>query len=197
MKPLKPDEIGKPAEGGKSLAPNDGEPPPKWAEHVARTTVALAVLAAVASGQNAGEFSATILAQGEENDAWAYYQAKSMKGTMELNQAEVLRLMADSDPKVADKALALAKTHDEWRERYEREAKLRYDEGKKAQGTKGIHMGRSNGLAHSFIALQAGVILCTLATSRRNRRFWLVALAFGIAGLLLAGNAYLRLVPHV
>jgi Domain of unknown function (DUF4337) len=201
MKPVKPDEMPgskRDVNSGTDVTKQaEAEDKTWWADHVARTTVALAVMAALASGQNAGEFSSTILAQGEENDAWAYYQAKSMKSQMASNQAESLRFVAAEVPTLAASALPLAAEHEAAHVRYEKEAQERLADAKKQQGEKSLHLDRSNSLAHGFIALQAGVILATLSTNKKKMSFWILAIVLGVAGLLLFGNAYLRLLPKI
>jgi hypothetical protein len=193
MAPIKP-EVPNPAPS----TANEGEKEqPRWAEHVARTTIALAVLAAVTSGQNAGEFSTTILAQGEETDAWNYYQAKSIKLQMAEHQAELLSVLAQSDPKLTPVVAAMRDHHAAEAAKYETEAKERAASARQKANEKETHLKRSNSLAHAFIALQAGVILSTLATSRKNVRFWILAIVCGVLGLFLTANAYLAWLPKL
>src|SRR5436190_5240715 len=73
----------------------------RWTDHVARTTAVLAVLAAVASGAYANQFSHTILAQAEASDQWSYYQAKSIKRHIVAGQIALLQAMAVTDPAAA------------------------------------------------------------------------------------------------
>src|SRR6267143_252906 len=70
----------------------------RWTDHVARTTAVLAVLAAVASGAYASQFSHTILAQTEASDQWSYYQAKSIKRHISTGQLELERALAAGRP---------------------------------------------------------------------------------------------------
>src|SRR5205807_1323359 len=72
-----------------------------WSDHVARTTAVLAVLAAVASGSYANQFSRTILAQAEASDQWSYYQAKSIKRSIVTGQIELLKALATTAPQAA------------------------------------------------------------------------------------------------
>src|SRR5437762_9034236 len=72
-----------------------------WVDHAARTTAVLAVLAAVASGSYANQFSRTILAQAEASDQWSYYQAKSIKRSIRAGQVEMERALAAGRPELS------------------------------------------------------------------------------------------------
>ena len=72
----------------------------RWTDHVARTTAVLAVLAAVASGAYANQFSQTILSQTEASDQWSYYQAKSIKKHISTGQLEMERALAAGRPEL-------------------------------------------------------------------------------------------------
>src|SRR5581483_11802843 len=54
-----------------------------------RTTAILAILAALSSGRWGASNLWAILEQGKVNDAWGYYQAKSIKQHMAANSANL------------------------------------------------------------------------------------------------------------
>src|SRR5256885_3355522 len=72
----------------------------RWTARGARTTAVLAVLAAVASGAYANQFSHTILTQTEASDQWSFYQAKSIKRHISTGQLEMERALAAGRPEL-------------------------------------------------------------------------------------------------
>src|SRR5882762_3279744 len=148
----------------------------RWTDHVARTTAVLAVLAAVASGAYASQFSHTILAQTEASDQWSYYQAKSIKRHISTGQLELERALAAGRP---DLSPALAQL----------EARAETLDAAKAR-----HQKQGDRFQYAFVVLQAGVVLSTIAASAGRKELWLFAVLCGLAGLAMVANSYLLFV---
>jgi hypothetical protein len=72
----------------------------RWLEHAARTSAALAVLAAFASARFTNEFSRTILAQAEASNQWGLYQSKSIKKYLKADQAELIEALTVAHPEL-------------------------------------------------------------------------------------------------
>jgi hypothetical protein len=180
-----------------------------WHDHVPRTTAVLAVLAAVASGNYAGQFSKTILAQAEASDQWAYYQAKSIKRHLSLNQTELVKALRFSrtvDTAAAAGALAATPSHSQADDdalaklgersasdvvKYEQELKEIKAGADQIEASKRRHQKQGDRFQLAFVVLQAGVVLSTIAAGARRKELWIVAIVAGLGGLGLVGSAFL------
>jgi hypothetical protein len=166
----------------------------RWVDHAARTTAVLAVLAAVSSGQYAGQFSQTILAQAEASDAWNYYQAKSIKKHLSEGQIDIARAMAQGRPELVPALSALEQKHGAAAQKYEKELGDAKQNAERIERDKNRHQKMGDRFQYAFVMLQAGVVLSTVAASARRRELWIVAVLCGLGGLLMVGNGFLLLV---
>jgi Domain of unknown function (DUF4337) len=180
----------------------------RWHEHVPRTTAVLAVLAAVASGSYAGQFSKTILAQAEASDQWAYYQSKSIKKHLSQNMVDTLHAMGELQGLEAvkpgeavpaagavpeAKAEVLRKFEKKAQEaiaKYDKETKDIEDLARMTDERKKHHQKQGDRFQIAFVVLQAGVVLSTIAASARRRELWMAALLAGVAGLVVVADAF-------
>jgi hypothetical protein len=174
--------------------PASGGTPPnshRWHEHVPRTTAVLAVLAAVASGSYAGQFSKTILAQAEASDQWNYYQAKSIKKHLSQSQYDMAHAMGQGRPELAEALKELeARTIAKAKE-YEQELKEIKAAAEKIEEEKRKHQKQGERFQIGFVILQAGVVLSTIAASARRRELWIAAILAGLSGLLVVADGFL------
>ena len=161
-----------------------------WVDHAARTTAVLAVLAAVSSGQYANQFSRTILAQAEASDAWSYFQAKSIKRHIVEGQISLLTAMALTRPEAAA-ALEKLQTEDKAAvTKYMAELDKAKADAEKIEAERKLHERQGNWFQGAFIILQAGVVLCTVASSAKRKELWMLAIALGLAGLAVVGYGF-------
>ena len=163
----------------------------RWHEHVPRTTAVLAVLAAVASGSYAGQFSKTILSQAEASDQWNYYQSKSIKKHLSQNTYDMAHAMGQGRPELAEalkdfESRTIAKAKE-----YEGELKEIKANAERIEDDKRKHQKQGDWFQIAFVVLQAGVVLSTIAASARRRELWAAALIAGVSGLLLVLNGFL------
>jgi Domain of unknown function (DUF4337) len=165
----------------------------RWTDLAARTTAVLAVLAAIASGQYAESFSRTILAQTEASDAWSYYQAKSIKKYLAQGQQELAVALSDGRPAAGGRLGDLGRDAAERVKRYDEELADIKAKADALEARKRRHERRGARFQGAFIALQAGVVLSTVAASSRRKELWVGALLCGVAGLVLAIDAYFLL----
>jgi uncharacterized protein DUF4337 len=166
---------------------------PRWADHAARTTAVLAVLAAIASGQYAESFSRTILAQTEASDEWSYYQAKSIKKYLAQGQHELAVALSADRPDAASRLAALDRDTADRMKRYDEELADIKAKADALDASKRLHERRGARFQWAFLALQSGVVLSTVAGSSRRKELWLAALLCGLVGAALAANAYFLL----
>jgi len=161
-----------------------------WIDHAARTTAVLAVLAAVSSGQYANQFSRTILAQAEASDQWSYYQAKSIKRHLVTSQTELLSALALSRPEAAQQINKLQADDIEASKKYDRELAEAKTKAESIEANKRLHEKQGNWFQGAFIVLQAGVVLCTIASSSKRKELWVVAILLGLAGVAVVGYGF-------
>ncbi len=167
----------------------------RWMGWLALSTAIMAVLAALTT-LYMGKFSSrAIMAQGQESDLWAYYQAKSIKlNAFELNKqglALQYRSQEDLAPEVARDYEQLVATYGDEITRYESEKK---DIKKKAEDTalaklKAQEMGGNFGYA--LIFLQIALMLSSLASLTKRHYLWHLALACNIGWLFFFLDAWL------
>ncbi|MGZ6142937.1 MAG: DUF4337 domain-containing protein [Myxococcales bacterium] len=162
-----------------------------WVDHAARTTAVLAVLAAVSSGQYANQFSRTILAQAEASDAWSYYQAKSIKRHIVEGQIALLTAMALTRPDAAQQLDKLQADDTAAVKRYVQELADAKAKAESVEAARRLHDQQGNWFQAAFIILQAGVVLCTVASSAKRKELWALSIALGVAGLAVVGYGFL------
>jgi len=149
--------------------------PSKTEVWITRTTAILAVLAALSSGRWGASNLWAILEQGKVNDAWSYYQAKSIKQHMARDSAELAEALH------GDAALIAS---------FRTEAKrLDADKTKSQQDAETFERSRNRRVEQSFwfeisfACIQLGVVICTIATATRSKGMWAAAIFLGLVGL--------------
>ncbi len=180
-----------PAAPSTTQSAGEAASPRNWMDHAARTTAVLAVLAAVSSGQYANHFSHTILAQAEASDQWSYYQAKSIKRHLVQAQAELLTALAITQPKAAAELEKLRASDQAAVKKYEQELAEAKAKAERIEADKRLHEKQGTWFQGAFIVLQAGVVLCTIASSSKRKELWAAAIALGVVGLAVVGYGFL------
>jgi Tfp pilus assembly protein PilE len=166
----------------------------RWTDQAARTTAVLAVLAAVASGAYANQFSHTILAQTEASDQWSFYQAKSIKRHISTGQLDMERALAAGRPELLPALAQLEASASAAAKRYDAELAEIKARAETLDAAKVRHQKQGDRFQYAFVVLQAGVVLSTVAASARRRELWIAAILCGLAGLLMVANSYLLVV---
>ena len=141
-----------------------------WISWVALSTAILAVLAAIAgllSGKHANE---AMMSQIEASDQWGYYQAKSIKAS------------------ILDAKIALSTAPNESdatkRERYEKEQEEIKSEAEHKQAEAKSNFHQHEVFARSVTMFQIAIAIAAISALTKKRRFWIVSLLFGIAGVV-------------
>lgn len=167
----------------------------RWMGYLALSTAIMAVLAALTTLYMGKYSSRAIMAQGQESDQWAYYQAKSIKQhTFELGK-KALELQYHSQKglpgEVADDyQKTLAKYGDEIK-RYDLEKK---DIKDKAEGiAKAKHKAQEMGgnFAYALIFLQIAIMLSSVASLTKRHYLWHIGLICTIGWLFFFLDAWL------
>ena len=159
-----------------------------WIVYLSFSTALIAVLAAVAaleSGAYSNEAlilkNDALLAQTKASDQWAYYQAKSVKGTIYASQAAA---MQDSKPDVAAKAQNEAQRYAREEEEISKSAKELEKEVKEDSDRSNESMEHHHRFAYAVTMFQISIALAAVAALSRQRAVWLVGLVVAAVGLL-------------
>jgi hypothetical protein len=167
----------------------------KWQGWLALSTAIMAVLAALTTLYMGKYSSRAIMAQGQESDQWAYYQAKSIKGhTFELSikSLELQRLgQSGLSPEVAAEYQKTIKKYGEELKRYDSEKK---EIKEKAEGIAKIKLKAQEmggDFAYALIFLQIALMLSSIASLTKRHYLWYIALVCNIGWLFFFADAWL------
>ena len=167
-------------------------PKPKWLEWVALTTTILAVCTAIGS-LKAGSFSTKVqLSSTKENNAWAYFQSKSIKQhTCELERNQLEIMMADNhSPKAAKLIEEKLKQVNDDIARYDKE-KADIQKDAKAQTQEQILYKQKNGnLGLAVMLLQIAIMMSSIGALIKRKQLWVLGLCFGGIGLVYFLNGF-------
>ena len=148
-----------------------------WISQVALSTAILAVLAAIAgllSGKHANE---AMMSQIQASDQWGYYQAKSIK-------ASVL------DAKVTLTAAATEKDKEKAAQYQEEQAEIKREAEQKQEEAKS-NFHKHEVFARGVTMFQIAIAIAAISALTKLRRYWLISLAFGAAGLFFLVRGWL------
>lgn len=166
---------------------------PQWVRHVALLTGVLAALAGYLtvrmtqlSDDAIYRSNQGVLYQAQASNAWAYYQASSIKARI-VETA----LLTTTDAKAR---AILQKEADELRERqpeakadaekFQHQRDERLKDGEKFLHEKGL-------LSYASVATQLAIALASVAALTRRYVFFRIAIAIGVASILIAAYAIL------
>lgn len=167
----------------------------KWQGMLALSTAIMAVLAALTTLYMGKYSSRAIMAQGQESDQWAYYQAKSIKGhTYEVNlktlELQYLTQKGLSQEAAAEYRKTLGKYGEEIK-RYDVEKKEIKDkaEGIAIAKLKAQEMGGN--FAYALIFLQIALMLASISSLTKRKYLWYIALVCNVGWLFFFLDAWL------
>jgi hypothetical protein len=157
-----------------------------------RVAVTIALLAIVLSFiQNAGDNGQAqqIVKTAEESNQWAYYQAKSMKGTMVSMESELLSRLATNDQKAEiDRLKAEAARYDTEKAEIKKKA-----EDLKKDADAGAEIDNRSDLASLF--LQIAIVICSVAILGHSHKMWWAGIALGVVGVAVGATLGAALSP--
>jgi predicted cobalt transporter CbtA len=141
-----------------------------WISWVALSTAILAVLAAISgllAGMHANE---AMMSQIQASDQWGYFQAKSIK-------AAILEAKTTLASEATDRDKEKAAQYQEEQAEIKREA-----EHKEAEAKASFH--KHEVFARSVTMFQIAIAIAAISALTKRRKFWLVSLVFGLAGIV-------------
>lgn len=167
----------------------------KWQGWLALSTAIMAVLAALTTLYMGKYSSRAIMAQGQESDQWAYYQAKSIKEhTFEISRKQLELQMLAQKGLNAESAEAYRKAI----AKYEGEVK-RYGEERKEIKAKAEEIANrklkaqdmGGNFAYALIFLQIALMLSSIASLTKRHYLWYIALVCNAGWLFFFLDAWL------
>ncbi len=167
----------------------------KWQGWLALSTAIMAVLAALTTLYMGKYSSRAIMAQGQESDQWAYYQAKSIKGhTYEVNINTLeLQYLAQKglSPEAAAGYQKTLKKYGEELKRYDVEKKEIKDKAEGIAKTKLKAQEMGGDFAYALIFLQIALMLSSIASLTKRHYLWYIALICNVGWLFFFMDAWL------
>jgi hypothetical protein len=162
---------------------------------VALSTAIIAVVAAI-STMYLGKFSSrTIMAQSQETDQWAFYQAKSIKAhtfslqkeRMELDMmAQGKALPVDVAQKYRDAIAGYEKTV----KRYDTEKEEIKKKAEELAAQKTLSQERGGNFGYGLIFLQIAVMLSSISAITKKPPLWYLGLFSAAVGTVFALNGF-------
>ncbi|HUB00251.1 MAG TPA: DUF4337 domain-containing protein [Terracidiphilus sp.] len=155
---------------------------------VAFTMSVLAVLVAVTTVLGHRTHTEAVLNQNRATDQWNYYQAHKIRANETQLAAEMLSVLAASNPAAAGK---LAKSYEDHEKKWAGDLK---DEQEKAEGLE-TKVEQAEARAVRFdlaeALLEIGLVVTSVTLLTRSRLYWYIGLVFSAAGLASAALAFL------
>jgi hypothetical protein len=153
-------------------AHESGDP---WIMGVALTAALLAVLAAITALLGEEYADEAMHAQIKSSDQWSYYQAKSIKAAIVANRIATFEALGKP---VGDAVRAQLK-------RYEKEQDEIKEKAKELEAEAKVDLAHHAWLGRGVTMFQIAIAISAISVLTRRKAFWLVAIAFGIVGLVL------------
>ena len=166
-----------------------------WLNYLALTTVILAVCATLATFKGGGYSTKAIMNQTKASDAWAYYQAKSVKEDLyEMNRATVSlerKALSPTTPRaVTDAFDARVAEADKKVAKYEVEKNKIQAEAKDLEKVRDESQNHGYRFGIAVIFLQISILLSSIAALLKKKGVWLLGVAVGIMGLISFANGF-------
>jgi hypothetical protein len=167
----------------------------KWQGWLALSTAIMAVLAALTT-LYMGKFSSrAIMAQGQESDQWAFYQAKSIKGsTFEVNKRTLeLQFVTQRglSPEATSEYQKTIQKYGEEIKRYDTEKKEIKDKAEAIAKTKLKAQDMGGNFAYALIFLQIALMLSSIASLTKRHYLWYIALICNLGWLFFFLDAWM------
>ena len=171
---------------------------------VAMTMTIIAALLAVVTMLVQRETTATLRSQTQSgalhtraSDAWAYYQAKNIRSQQYQSFLELSRLLAPPPAGEAPRRAAQGRwgqqvtKYEQELPQLESQARALEKEAEQAQAQSDYSLHRVHRMEEGELGLELGLILCSIAVLTKRRGYWLFSMACAVAGLGVAGSAWL------
>ncbi|MEQ1858909.1 MAG: DUF4337 domain-containing protein [Chthoniobacteraceae bacterium] len=170
-------------------APEIPEANDPFEKRVAVTIAIVAVCLAFISNAGDNGTAQSIVKTSEAASQWAYYQAKSIKGSLVTVEGELLARLATTDQKAElERLKAEATRYDKEKTEIKAAAEVFQAEAKQ-----GADIDDRADLAALF--LQVSIVISSIAILAKSHQFWWAGVALGAGGLAVGATLGVALVP--
>jgi hypothetical protein len=152
------------------------------------TMAILAVFVAVVSLLGHRAHTEELLFQNRASDQWAYYQAKNIRRHNYEMGVDLLSMVEFKDKAQADK---VREKYQKEAERYTKEQSEIEEQAKDLEKQSALAQRKANRFDLGEVFLEIALVISSLSLLSRNRFYWFLGIASGIAGLGVAATGFL------
>jgi hypothetical protein len=152
------------------------------------TMAILAVFVAVVSLLGHRAHTEELLFQNRASDQWAYYQAKNIRRHNYEMGVDLLSMVEFKDKAQADK---VREKYQKEAERYTKEQSEIEEQAKDLEKESALAQRKANRFDLGEVFLEIALVISSLSLLSRNRFYWFLGIASGLAGLGIAATGFL------
>jgi hypothetical protein len=152
------------------------------------TMAILAVFVAVVSLMGHRAHTEELLFQNRASDQWAYYQAKNIRRHNYEMGVDLLSMVEFKDKAQADK---VREKYQKEAERYTKEQAEIEEQAKDLEKESALAQRKANRFDLGEVFLEIALVISSLSLLSRNRFYWFLGIASGLAGLGVAATGFL------
>jgi len=152
------------------------------------TMAILAVCVAVVSLLGHRAHTEELLFQNRASDQWAYYQAKNIRRHNYEMGVDLLSMVEFKDKAQADK---VREKYQKEAERYTKEQSEIEEQAKDLEKESALAQRKANRFDLGEVFLEIALVISSLSLLSRNRFYWFLGIASGLAGLGVAATGFL------
>jgi len=152
------------------------------------TMAILAVFVAVVSLLGHRAHTKELLFQNRASDQWAYYQAKNIRRHNYEMGVDLLSMVEFKDKAQADK---VREKYQKEAERYTKEQSEIEEQAKDLEKESALAQRKANRFDLGEVFLEIALVISSLSLLSRNRFYWFLGIASGLAGLGVAATGFL------
>ena len=154
---------------------------------VSVTMAILAVLVAVVTLLGHRSHTEEVVLQAKASDQWAYYQAKNIR----RHEDEIVADVSSVQPTIDAAALGkLREKYSEKASRYKDEQKDIEDKTREMKGKVATERNRADRYDLAEVFLEIGLVITSITLLSGRRFFWLLGIALGGIGIVLAVTGF-------
>jgi hypothetical protein len=165
-----------------------------------RAAIVVAIMAALlAITSLAGTRAQTeaILAQASASDTYNEYEANSLKRHVNLDDAAQLRILAKGTAAQGDAEAQAASLENDVNQKYQPTQDALLPQAQELEQERDVAEARHRGFESAEAAFQIGIVLASISIVARAKWLLFAGAGLGVAGVLLAANAFFQIVPTV
>ena len=152
------------------------------------TMAILAVFVAVVSLLGHRAHTEELLFQNRASDQWAYYQAKNIRRHNYEMGVDLLSMVEFKDKAQADK---VREKYQKEADRYTKEQSEIEEQAKDLEKESALAQRKANRFDLGEVFLEIALVISSLSLLSRNRFYWFLGIASGLAGLGVAATGFL------